>query len=218
MIKASRRRTFEWVMRAVTLPQIRKQFQYVYWQGPNPYPSPAIYIANHSSWWDGLIYFHLRHTVIDRVVYILMHEKGLKKFPYFKWIGAYSVNKASRRDVITSLQYSKELIESGKSIWIFPQGDEYHQEQRPLKFETGVAHLASQLPQVPIIPLTFYYSFGHEKKADLFIRGGDPIYYEQLDGENKKDKMKNLEYLMEMQLENTKSDCIHNEIAKYKLI
>lgn len=215
MIRANRKRWFEVIMRQITHRQLRRQFHSISWKGENPYPSPAIYIANHSSWWDGLLYFHLRHTVIDRVVYILMHEEGLKKFWYFQWIGAYSVNKTSRRDIVEALSYSKQLLEEGKSIWIFPQGDEYHQEKRPLKLETGVGHLASQLPDVPIIPLSFYYTYGHHQKGEVVIRGGAPLYYHELKGKTRKEKTEALQYLLQQQLEDVRHDVIHEELAEY---
>lgn len=218
MIKANRQRWFEWIMRKNTLPQIRKQFHSVYWQGSETYPSPAIYIANHTSWWDGLLYFHLRHTVIDKVIYIMMHEKGLQTYWYFKWIGAYSVNKSSRRDVVEALAYSKQLLQQKKSIWIFPQGDEFHQEKRPLQLEAGVGHLASQVPNVPIIPLTIYYWFGHQKKAAVAIRGGQPIYFNDLPGESKKEKMMALEKCLETQLDALKHDVTCENMDGYQRI
>lgn len=218
MIRANRKRWFEVVMRTITHRQLRRQFHGIYWKGENPYPRPAIYIANHSSWWDGLLYFHLRHTVIDPVVYIMMHEEGLKKFWYFKWIGAYSVEKSSRRDVVEALQYSKQLVHEGKSIWIFPQGDEYHQEKRPLQFESGVGYLASQLPDVPIIPLSFYYTYGHRQKGDVFLRGGSPVYYDDLEGTTRKEKTESLERLLEHQLNQVKQDVIQEEHNSYQMI
>ena len=218
MIKAKRNPVFERVMRQVTLPQIRKQFHAVYWKGPEFDGTPSLYIANHSSWWDGLLYYHLRHTVIDRSTHIMMHEKGLKKFWYFRYTGAYSVNKQSRRDIIEALNYSKEVIEQGFSVWIFPQGEEFSQEIRPLVLETGVGHLANQLPQTPIIPITLYYWFGHHKKAEVAILAGEALLFTSLPGETRKQKMKALEKHLEKQLELLKQDVVSESLDTYRVL
>lgn len=218
MIKARRNLAFEWMMRRVTLPQIRKQFETVYWSGTVERNQPAIYIANHSSWWDGLLYFHLRHTVIDRTTHIMMHETGLRKFWYFRYIGAYSVNKTSRRDIIEALSYSKELISQGNSVWIFPQGDEFSQEKRPLELESGVIHLMQQLPDVPIIPLTTYYWFGHHKKAEVAVHAGQPLTYQALVGTSRKEKLRSLEVLLEHQLDQLKQDVVEERMERYQRI
>lgn len=148
---------------------------------------PHLFIVNHSTWWDSLILFHLNQTVIKRDSYVMMHESGIKQYPFFRKIGAFSVNRNNPKDIIKSLQYAKEKLTEGKVLWLFPQGDERHQEIRPLGFLPGAIHLVKNT-KIPITPVCLYYTFTNERKPDVFIKLGNPIYYSDLIGGNGKEK------------------------------
>ncbi|WP_449403910.1 lysophospholipid acyltransferase family protein [Exiguobacterium artemiae] len=67
-----------------------------------------------------------------------------------------------------SLQYAKERLADGSSVWMFPQGEERHQEERPLQLSSGATHLAKTARSISLF--SFYYSFGHEQQPDVYIR------------------------------------------------
>ncbi|MET3682789.1 1-acyl-sn-glycerol-3-phosphate acyltransferase [Alkalibacillus flavidus] len=124
---------------------------------------PTIYIANHSSWWDGLLIFQLTERFSKNDHYIMMNESGLNEYRFFQKLGAYSVNRDQPKDVVRSLLYTQDLIAQGKKIWLFPQGAIEH-PQAPLQFQKGIGYLIQQFEKAAVKPVTFhYYHYEHPK-------------------------------------------------------
>jgi len=205
MIKAKRDQSFEWMFHLVNKRLLRMSFEQIYFQKKDELPKDtAIFVCNHSSWWDGLICFHLRRTVLSHYFYVMMHEHGLKKYPYFKKLGAFSINRSNPKEVFTTLEYTIDLLFEEKSVWIFPQGDEFHLEKRPLNFQSGVLYVLEKCPHIPIIPFSFYYSFGHKRKPEVSVLAGQAFHIEDLHGKNRKEKTASLEQICTKQLDELK--------------
>ncbi|WP_407271959.1 lysophospholipid acyltransferase family protein [Radiobacillus sp. PE A8.2] len=160
---------------------IKRNFHTVVCKGDvDPIQSgPVIYIANHSSWWDGLLIFQLTEQLSNLDHYIMMDEKGLSKYQFFRKLGAFSVNKQHPRDIVRSLNYSEQLVQQGKAIWMFPQGAIEHQEKRPFELESGIGALIKTLDQVIVKPVSFHYSFSEQQKPiasiivdEVLVRNG----------------------------------------------
>ncbi|WP_058305858.1 lysophospholipid acyltransferase family protein [Gracilibacillus massiliensis] len=127
---------------------------------------PTIYIANHSSWWDGLLLFQLTQKTSMEDHYIMMTEEGLKQYRFFRKLGAYSVRRDHPKDLIQSLRYTQTLLEHGKKVWLFPQGSIQHQHIPDYQFMRGIGLLLSMFDQVMIKPVTFHYYF-HERQKPI---------------------------------------------------
>lgn len=142
-----------------------------------PAGQPAVYIMNHSSWWDGqLIYHAFKHTSAAEH-YVMMEQRQLERYRFFRKIGAFSIDKHSPAGIRQSMRYAGGLLEAGHRIWIFPQGELKHQEIRPLAFRPGISLLLRQAPvHTPVIPVTLYYGlFQHARlQANLYV--GQPLY------------------------------------------
>ncbi|RVT60802.1 lysophospholipid acyltransferase family protein [Niallia taxi] len=191
-------------------------FDKVYWQAPGKlHTGPCIYVCNHSSWWDGLIYYKLTKTVIQQDLYIMMHEQGLKQFPYFKKLGAFSIDRSSPKGIVKTMRYAEMLLKKGKSVWIFPQGDEYHLEKRPLQFQPGTLYLQEKLPEIPIIPVCFYYSFAHKRKPEVWIKSGNPLFSTELHGDTRMEKTLSLEKICTDALDVVKNQVISEETKHF---
>ncbi|QGG46482.1 lysophospholipid acyltransferase family protein [Heliorestis convoluta] len=156
---------------------LRRHFHALYLRGQvDPLPAkPALYIMNHSSWWDGLLVFHVVETCSQGDHYLMMDEEQMKKFRFFRRIGAFSINKKEGREIITSLDYGAHLLKQGASIWIFPQGDIYPLEKRPLQFQSGLGQILRQCSQVPVLPVTLYYSLCLHQKIEASFYFGSSI-------------------------------------------
>ena len=217
MIQAKKSATFERAFALYLIPLIKKSFSRVLLQNPQPVPGqPVLFIANHSSWWDGLIFFFLNKTIWHHDIHMMMHEEGLKKYPYFRFLGAFSLNRKNPKDILESLQYAEQLLKQGKTVVLFPQGDEFHQEIRPLKFQSGVVYLLERCQDVPIVPLSFYYSFGHEQKPDLWIRQGAVLKYSGLEGSSRKEKTAFLQTSLTAQLDALKQVTIEENAEGFQ--
>ncbi|GEL08471.1 lysophospholipid acyltransferase family protein [Salisediminibacterium halotolerans] len=158
---------------------------------------PAIYIINHSSWWDAIILFYLNQNVLQLNGRAMMSEDGLQRFPFFRKLGAFSIDSSSPKKIVASLQYAAEELQTGKHVFIFPQGDETPLEQRPVHFYDGTSYLLDKLPATPVIPIGFYHGLFHHQKPDWFIHIDDPIVFHE------KLKLKEKTAVLESGLEKT---------------
>lgn len=170
---------------------------------------PVIYIANHSSWWDGLLFFYLTQQKSVLSHYVLMNEEGLKQYPFFRRLGAFSINRNQPKEVIRSLHYSEKLMRQANPVWLFPQGEIQNQEIRPLQFQTGIGYLLERFEQVTVKPVTFYYSFGESQKPIVSIQIGDDIVIE---GKSKSRKRwtSYFQDVLEMQADGQRKEIIEN--------
>lgn len=82
MIQAKKSALFERVFALYLMPSIHRSFSHLYGRNIRPPKGPALIISNHSSWWDGLLFFFLNRRVWNLDVHIMMHERGLKEFPF----------------------------------------------------------------------------------------------------------------------------------------
>ncbi|MFC0522201.1 lysophospholipid acyltransferase family protein [Pontibacillus salicampi] len=194
---------------------VKHYFNNIYIQGSPPISTQrTLFLPNHSTWWDPVIIFLLNRHVLQADSYAMMHESGLKDVPIFQKIGAFSVNKESRRDILASLQYAKERLEEGKSVWMFPQGDEHHLEQRPLAFQSGAAYLAKKVEEIQIVPVALYYTFQSSRKANVYVSLGNAIH--PMDSSlNKSEWNAHLEVISTALLDNVKSNIIHHNTKDY---
>ncbi len=217
MIKAKKSALFETGFNLYLTPLIRSSFSLLLGEGVKKIPKkPALFIANHSSWWDGLVFFYLNRTVWRHDIHMMMHEEGLKKHSYFRYLGAFSVNRQKPKDIVLSLQYAENLLKQGKSVVLFPQGDEFHLETRPLAFLAGAAYLMENCPDVPVVPLSFYYSFGHQQKPELWIRQHAAISTDKIAHLTRKEKTAFLEKLSTEQLDSLKKTVISEDSLAFQ--
>jgi 1-acyl-sn-glycerol-3-phosphate acyltransferase len=170
---------------------------------------PVLYIANHSSWWDGLLVYKLFKQHSKRKHFVMMDEAQLRKRKAFTKLGAFSIDKSSPKRSIQALQYSAEQLKNGHSVWIFPQGDIHHLESRPLKFESGFAHVLHLYPETIVVPVTFYYTSGLSPKISVSIEIGQPVRKDWA-ALSRKDITEQLFHVLTEQLEQHRS----KEIAK----
>ncbi|MGD7009120.1 lysophospholipid acyltransferase family protein [Metabacillus sp. 84] len=214
MIKASKTRWFDFGFSQYTKHLFKKHFRGIYVHTDSELPAHALWCANHCSWWDGLVLHYLNRAVLKQDFHVMMHEKGMREFPYFKHLGAFSVNRDHPRDIIQSVRYGGELLRRGKSVAIFPQGDEKHLEQRPLAFLSGLTAMAEMSPETPILPIALYYSFGSEKKQELYIHVGSPLSYQSLKG-SRKEKTKTVEEVFTAQLDDLREKVISGQVKNF---
>ncbi len=134
---------------------------------------PVLYIANHSSWWDGLLLFYMTQQQSNQEHYVMMDEQGVMAYPFFRKVGAYSINRSLPKDIVRTLRYSEQLLRDQHVVWIFPQGQIQHQAIRPFHFQSGIGYLLQQFEQVNVKPISFHYYFGESQKPIASIRAGE---------------------------------------------
>ncbi|GEM_PF-516697 len=135
----------------------------------------VLYVMNHSSWWDGLIVYHAFRMVSTGDHYVMMDERQLTNYRFFSRLGAFSIDKTTLRGMAVSLDYAVRLLHEGKRVWMFPQGDIFHLEHRPLEVKGGAAYLLQRAPQCAVVPVSAYYSLCQHQKAEVTLVAGQPL-------------------------------------------
>ncbi|WP_333879311.1 lysophospholipid acyltransferase family protein [Methylobacter sp.] len=124
-----------------------------------PTSGPAIVVANHNSHLDTLV---LMSLFPQALIPQLHPVAAADYFCRNRWLKAFAVNiigiipidrRTSARDGDT-LAPLLTALDQGKILILFPEGTRGQPEQRG-KFKSGVAHLLSKRPDVPIIPVFF---------------------------------------------------------------
>ncbi len=142
----------------------------------------AVVVANHSSWWDGMVLLYLSRRLLQRDVYCLMSAEGLRRHPFFIRGGAFGVDQARPGDGAAAVRYAATLLRGyeGRVLWIFPQGQE-RPPSEALKFESGAAVIA-RLSRAPVVPVGIRYLFMGEERPRLLVSVGDAIPYARARG------------------------------------
>lgn len=98
----------------------------------------VLVIANHFSWWDGFLMYYVNQRAIKKNFHVMVIEDTVKKVSFFKYMGAFSVNKQSR-DMVTSLNYAAQLLQDPENLLlIFPQGKLHSNFTGVVNFEKGL--------------------------------------------------------------------------------
>lgn len=130
---------------------------------------PVLLISNHISWWDGFWAMYLNLKVLKRKFHFMMLEEQLKKYWFFNYTGAFSINKKSR-NMIESLNYYRDLLDNKKNmVLIFPQGEIQSMHNQKFTFEKGLERiLKNKEGKIQIVFLANLPDYFSNPKPGLF--------------------------------------------------
>ena len=147
---------------------------------------PLIFMANHSSWWDGHLVALMNALVFHREGYTMMEDTQLARYQFFRYAGCFSVNRADGRSAAESISYATRcLLAHNRALLIFPQGEILANDARPLVFYNGMARLIKPLARAACVPVAIRLEFIGEAKPDAFVSAGAPVF---VDGETRAGK------------------------------
>ena len=107
--------------------------------------SRTIFFLNHHSWWDALIPIYMNQRYFGQRARGMMLEEQLRKYPFFRKLGVFSIRKGDPASAIRSLRYSMQsLSEPDNGIYIFPEGGIHPFRMDDWAFEPGLAWLVQK--------------------------------------------------------------------------
>ncbi|WP_150268244.1 lysophospholipid acyltransferase family protein [Paenibacillus tepidiphilus] len=182
MLKAAKSKSFNALFRRYnSWYLLRRHFRFIGISGDlqpaSAGNSPVLYLMNHSSWWDGLLAYHAAAALTAREHYFMMEEAQLRKFSFFRRLGAYSINRGEPADVGASLRYTAALLRAGDSVWMYPEGELLPLEHRPLTLMDGAAVVLRMSPQTAVVPVTLYHGLFFHPKPEATLMAGEPLRY-----------------------------------------
>ena len=173
MIKAEHKKWAELIFNPYISHLLHKDFNGLYVTGPLPdlekYPG-LIITPNHFSWWDGFItYYLIKKISRRRKIYTMMLEDQLKRYWFFKKVGAYSINQSNSVSIARTLNYTGDVLNDDKNIVVlYPQG-----EIQPLNSEDVIIKpglkliLGKNSGGRYVLPLALKIEYGNNRKPDI---------------------------------------------------
>jgi 1-acyl-sn-glycerol-3-phosphate acyltransferase len=133
---------------------------------------PTLLIANHTSWWDGLLAF-VTGRELGLTAHMLMEASSLRRYRAFSLAGAVPIRRGALRGAYEDLMAARACLRPGGGLWIFPQGARRPAGERPTRLERGAAELAlAHGGPVRVCPVAFRYAHLSEQLPEAFALVG----------------------------------------------
>jgi 1-acyl-sn-glycerol-3-phosphate acyltransferase len=128
-----------------------------------PSHGPAIIAANHNSHLDTLVLLWLFPLLRVSDVHPIAAADYFCRNRWIRWlslhlIGIVPVVRGGDRAEHDPLESCYRALEAGKVLLVFPEGTRGEPEHMA-EFKSGIWHLASRFPQVPVVPV-FMHGLG----------------------------------------------------------
>lgn len=164
--------------------------------------TPLIVCLNHSSWWDAMFGLLIEEEFFNWERYSVMEEKQLLRYRFFSKIGMIGVDRTGLKGAREFLQYVQPLLKGRRrSLWLTPQGEFGSNYQRPIKFQSGVSHIAASLDHFYFTTIAFHYEFWNERKPEAFVSFSPVELFETTSSFNRKAWLHAQERRLEAQLD-----------------
>ncbi len=113
----------------------------------------------------------------------MMSDAELRRFAFFRWAGAFSVDASSPRAARAAVLYAGEQAQQGAGVWIFPQGV-LGRGTAPSAFTSGFVH-AARAANAPIVPVAMVFRMLDKQRPEAFVDIGQPLDAGQRDAQRR---------------------------------
>ena len=195
MIEAKNSRLARAVFNPYVNRLLKKSFSHFYIvNNPPEIPNDEslIITPNHVSWWDGFFIDKVHREFVRKNIHLMMLKEQLRRYWFFKFLGAFSINIDRHSSHIQTVKYIRNLTENCKnSVVIYPQGEIEAFERRPLSIKEGLkVFIGTENVKLKILPIGFKIHYYNEKFPAVVARFGELIdsdsVVENFDNYNKK--------------------------------
>lgn len=219
MIEANKNIVMERMFSMYNKHILKKQFYKIHLKGANNVINrdkslPTIMFGNHSNWWDGFLAFYLSFDLWNTDQHLMMDLKQMRKYKFFRRIGAFSVNRESARESYESVLYAAKLLKNKNSmLWIYPQGEMLPNDVRPLKFQSGLTKLIEMTGKINLMPIVLNYEFMMEQRPEIFIDVSESITVDEKLA--KQEKTAYLNKVLTELLDEQKKNIVNGDLQGY---
>ncbi|MBK0377905.1 1-acyl-sn-glycerol-3-phosphate acyltransferase [Mucilaginibacter segetis] len=176
-----------WIFKTYVKWLVSRQFHEFIFNNVQVDPDRSVLlIANHFSFWDGLILFCLNQKLFKKKFHVMVLQETAYHMGILRYGGAYSVTKNSR-DMLTSLDYTAKLLNDPQNlVLMFPQGKLYSNFVSRINFEKGILKPMNKAEgkfQL-VFAATFIQYFKHKKPSvTVYLKNEDKSYVNENIGE-----------------------------------
>lgn len=127
-------------------------------------------LANHFSWWDGFLIFHLNKIYFKKKFHVMVLEETAQKVKFLKYLGAFGIQR-NAKSLIQSLEYAGRLLDDPRNlVLIFPQGELHSSHVSHVNFEKGVSKIiAASKKQFQYIFAAILTDYFDQRKPSINI-------------------------------------------------
>lgn len=176
-----------------------------------PQDGPVLFVGNHRSYFDILIY----HEAIGKPLGFLA-KKEMEKIPllplYMHDIGCLFLDRDDIKQGLATIKQGTEYMKQGHSMVVFPEGTR-NQSEELLPFREGGYKMAEK-SKSPIVPVAISGSDlllesapkKHIRSHKVIIEFGKPIYPTELSPKERKEKYSEFPALIQAMRDTHKKD------------
>lgn len=144
---------------------------------------PLIFYGNHYSWWDGFFLFLLgKHYGLN--MRVMMEEQNLRRYPFFRYTGAFGINLDDERSRGQSLLHAARFLrddsQGPRALLIYPHGrlvSPLEKEWPP--FKPGLEALLRLCPKARALPISHEIVPGKYPRPEVYLEVGEAFSAEQ---------------------------------------
>jgi hypothetical protein len=141
---------------------------------------PLVLVANHTSWWDGFLLRDIHRALRpDSPLYTVMTETALRRFPFFRVMGAVPLHPGSAASTLRMVRTIRRLVTArpDATIAFFPQGRIWPAWRRPLDFRPGIELVLEAIAPCYVLPVGIHMEPLNHTAPSAFVLCGSPCGY-----------------------------------------
>lgn len=164
-------------------PYMKRRLAGIYLAGlPEHLPerTSVVMVANHVSWWDGFLLREVHRRCAPQIpLYTLMLEEQLRRFPFFRWMGAFGIAPGTAVSLRKAVRFIRERQRYDGALWLsfFPQGRIGPSWRKPLGFQPGLRLFAEALQPVVLLPVGLHLESLNHPSPSAFVSVGAPLVF-----------------------------------------
>lgn len=129
----------------------------------------VLLIANHFSFWDGLILYCLNDKLFKKKFHVMILQDTAKNISALRYGGAFSANKGSK-EIVKSLDYAVQLLNDPNNlVLMFPQGKLYSNFVDLIKFEKGIIRVIEKSKKYQLVFVATFIQYLKHKKPTVTL-------------------------------------------------
>jgi len=138
---------------------------------------PLVVFTNHASWWDPLVGLVMKDAFFpERQLFAPIDAAMLARYRMFAKLGFFGVEQRSRRGAAQFLRTSEAILQSPQHLLaVTPQSRFADVRERPVKFQSGLGHLATRAERADFLPMAMEFVFWEERLPEILVRFGEPV-------------------------------------------
>jgi 1-acyl-sn-glycerol-3-phosphate acyltransferase len=178
---------------------------------------PLLYLVSHVAWWDGYLMVRLNRRA-GRDDYIMMEERQLARYGFFRWVGCFSVDRDHPRRALASLRYAATLLSSqpNRAVVVFPQGQIVANDRRPVALATGAARLCRLVDRrLLVVPVALRYEHRGEQHPAAFISTGPPLQVQPSEGSQPHALTERFRTLLEGEMDHLRASILSDDLTTF---